>query len=504
MNASNLPQRPRTAAWCRAFTLAGAMGLTGCAPLTPYTLPTLPLAVMPVPDATSAVNAADLSSWWTLFSDARLDALVETLLQENLGLQAAAARVDQARAASREAGAGELPSIALESGVTAQHQSMDTSIGEIAHHSPYYRRNPVSLNGGVAASWEIDLGRGSRHNADAMRSEAEAADDDALALRVALICELADAYLQLGAARTRLDLLDAQIANVQHVRDVVQLRLDAGASSRREVSLAQAAVARAGARRAALHITLTAQALRIDRLLGQQPGAGEGTRLARLSEAILPPNPVAALTDFAPRALLRGRPDVIAAERRLAASHSRVGLAVSEFYPKLSLTGLLGSSGMTGTPWLGRDGFSPQAGIGLRWRLFDFGRVQAEVDGANAAERVAVAQYRASVLAAIEDVQRSVDARSRLVDQSQDLAAEVTALAQGRDASLEAYQAGSITVSEVLLAEDELLDSRDALTQSRFDEVRALAGVYRSLGGGWHAPPEVGSHIAVAESTHAE
>ena len=92
----------------------------------------------------------------------------------------------------------------------------------------------------------------------------------------------------------------------------------------------------------------------------------------------------------------------------------------------------------------------------------------------------------------------------RLVDQSEELAREVAALAQGRDASLAAYQAGSITVSEVLLAEDELLDSRDALTQSRFDEVRALAGVYRSLGGGWKAAPAPGSRVAVAGASHAQ
>lgn len=487
-----------------AMTFMSAVELTACAPLVPYVQPTMQLTARPTSQSSASSNDIDIASWWTSFNDPKLSSLITKLLAQNLSLQAAAARVDQARAASREAGARELPSIEFDSGVVAQHQSMDTSIGEIARHSPYYRRNPVSFNVGVGASWEIDPGRGTQHYADARGAEADAAEGDALALRVSLIGEMADAFLQVNAARTRLSLLDKQILNGQHVLDVVRRRFNAGAGSQREVSLAEAAVARARSLRPALHIALVAQTLRIDRLLGEQPGEGDGSMLARQVESDPPPAPVAAMVDNQPQELLRGRPDVVAAERRLAAAHSRVGLAVSEFYPKVSLAGLLGSTGMTGTPWLGVDGFSPQAGIGLRWRLFDFGRVQAEVDGANASEKIAIADYRMAVLSAVEDVQRSVDRRDQLADQSRGLSLEVTALEQSRNASLEAYKAGSISVSDVLLSDDQLLQAQDSLAQSSFDELRALVDVYRSLGGGWKASRSSTSGPTVARLNHVE
>jgi outer membrane protein TolC len=182
--------------------------------------------------------------------------------------------------------------------------------------------------------------------------------------------------------------------------------------------------------------------------------------------------------------MLRRRPDIIAAERRLAAASEQIGAAISDYYPKFSLSGALGFES-SGHPLFSSHSFQPVGGGALRWRLFDFGKVDAEVEQAKGSNAQALALYRQSVLKAAEDVEDSVTVLVQIQLRVNEVQEQVDALVKSRDLSEQAYKAGSITLSDVLDADRQLLTARDELDTSRADAGRAAVGVYRALGGGW-------------------
>jgi outer membrane protein TolC len=186
-----------------------------------------------------------------------------------------------------------------------------------------------------------------------------------------------------------------------------------------------------------------------------------------------------------PADLLRRRPDVIAAERRLAASNAQIGAAMAEYYPKVTLSALLGLSSLGTSGLLTAASLQPQAAAGLRWRLFDFGRIDADVARAKGANAEALAAYRKAVLRAAEDVENAVVTLTQLEDQHAELAQEVDAHARARDASELAYKGGAVSLYEVLEEQRQLLTSRDQMARVNADNARAAVATFRAAGGGW-------------------
>jgi outer membrane protein TolC len=183
--------------------------------------------------------------------------------------------------------------------------------------------------------------------------------------------------------------------------------------------------------------------------------------------------------------LLRRRPDIIAAERRLAGSNARIAQSLTEYYPKLSLSGIIGSAALAPARLFLGDTFQPVGVVGLRWRLFDFGRVDAEVKQARGVNAERLIEYRSAVLRAAEDVE---DAFNQLVQselRANEIVVEIAALQRVRDRSQEAYEAGVIPLTDVLDASRQLLTARDNLASSREGMARAAVRSFRALGGGW-------------------
>ncbi len=183
---------------------------------------------------------------------------------------------------------------------------------------------------------------------------------------------------------------------------------------------------------------------------------------------------------------MRRRPDVIAAERQLDASQARIGVATAEYYPRLTLGGVLGASSLHGGLF-SSEAFQPQALLGLHWRLFDFGRVDAEVAQARGARAEALAQVRQRMLRATEDVENAIVTLSELEQQRGDLAQEVRAHQVARDAAEDAYKGGAASLIEVLQEDRLLLAARDQLAQLDANHARAAVSAFRAFGGGWDA-----------------
>ncbi|MFC5865363.1 efflux transporter outer membrane subunit [Acidicapsa dinghuensis] len=460
--------------------------LQGCSVGPKYTAPSLPGAALApfhnnVETSISDNNfATPLDQWWTGFNDPMLVTIVQRALTQNLDLAASLERVNQARAVAAGAGARLYPSGELDASEAAEHQSLEGNLGTISRQVPTFRRNIHEYTIGPAASWEIDVAGGIRHNAAGAQDEVQAAEADRIGTRIIVAAESADAYLLVRGDQARIVVAKNQIETDEHLLKLVQNRYEAGAATRREIAQAEALLDQARSTIPVLQLELEKQLNRLDVLMGQQPGT-----YAHELEIVAPIPSIPRIVSQTPIDVLRRRPDIIAAERRLAASNERIGIAVAEYYPKISLAGVLGFDSLnSGTLFTG-GGFQSAAVAGLRWRLFDFGRVDAEVKQARGANAEALVNYRQTVLKAAEDVENAIALLTETQAYSVQVQAEVQSLTWARDLSQEAYRAGSITLTDVLDADRELLTAQDQLDASRADEARAAVVVFRSFGGGW-------------------
>jgi NodT family efflux transporter outer membrane factor (OMF) lipoprotein len=436
----------------------------------------------------SNVQALQLDRWWVGFNDPMLVTIVQRALEQNLDLAASVARVNQARAAASGAGAALLPTVDMGAYASAQRQSLRGPSGSVAGDSPGFDRNTHETSIGPSASWEIDVAGGLRRSANAAENEAEAADADRLGTRVIVAADAADAYLQVRGYQARLDIARKQIETDEHLLKLVKNRYDAGAAQGLEIAQADALLKSARATVPPLEIALQQQLNRLDVLMGQQPGT-YAQQLAKYTDI---PGIPAVPGEAEPTDVLRRRPDIIAAERRLAASNERIGAAVSDYYPKVSLSGALGFDTTSGSLFSSKSFTAIGAGA-VRWRLFDFGKVDAQVAQAKGANAEALALYRQAVLKAAEDVENAFVGLNQTAIHVIQLQEQVDALVKSRDLSEQAYRAGSITLTDVLDADRQLLAARDELDANRAGAARSAVAVYRALGGGWE-PATSGRH----------
>src|SRR5438105_3388048 len=465
--------------------LALAATLTGCAVGPKYQRPSVKLQPFhnapSIETRTTSLPAPPLDQWWTGFRDPELTRIVNRGLDQNLDLAAAMTRVQQARAAAQGAGARRMPSGNLYASTTTLYQSTESMTGRLAAHTPGYDRHQNYYDLGFIASWETDLFGGLKKGAQAATAEAQAAEALHIGTRVTVAAEGADAYMQIRGAQARLIFANDQIATDKHLVELVQQRRDAGVASNRELAQAQALLSQAKATIPLLTVSLEAQLNRLDVLMGAQPG----TYAAELNSVAEIPD-VPEISGYGtPTELLRRRPDIIAAERMVAASNARIGQALADYYPKLSLSGIVGSQAVAPAHLFEQQGFQPISLLGLRWRLFDFGAVAAEVKRARGVNAEALLQYRSSVLHAAEDVEDAFSLLAQSENRRNEIVREIAELQRVRDLSQESYAAGVIGLTDVLDADRQLLAAKDDLAVARESAARAAVGSYRALGGGW-------------------
>lgn len=423
-----------------------------------------------------------LDAWWNGFGDPLLADIVERALKQNLDIAASLARVKQAEAAAAGAGAQLYPRFDAVGRAEGAHQSRRNQLGSISSNSPGYTRDFHEYAVNAAASWEIDLFGGLQRAATAALADARAAQADENASHVTVSAEVADAYLQIRGYQARLKVARQQITDDERLLKIVRDRYNAGAGTGREIAQAEALLSQAESSIPALLIGQEQQLNRLDVLLGCTPGSNAeeiGTPVREIPPAPAVPDP------GQPVDMLRRRPDVIAAERRLAASSERIGQVIADYYPKVSLSGILGFDAVGGRHFLSANAFQALGSGAIRWRLFDFGRVDAEVAQARGANAEALAVYRKSVLRAAEDVENALMVFSQTQYQGESLEKQVTALTRARDLSELAYRAGSIALTDVLDADGLLLTARDQLVTNQASVARSAVGLYRALGGGW-------------------
>jgi len=465
-----------------AFALAGAP-LAAHALGPDYHRPdiTLSPAYHAAPPASRSAKPPALDAWWDGFGDPELSQVVARAEAQNLDNEQARARLLQSRAAAKAAGAALAPQVDTSSSAAAVRQSLDGPIGTIGRHLPGFARDYEDYTLGVGASWEIDLFGGLRHAHQAAKADAAAAAAEAIAIRTSVAAEAADVYLQIRGLQARIEVARRQERVEADLVGLLQQRADEGVSADRELREGEATLESVRASIPPLIAALEAELNRLDMLMGAEAGTYR-TELA--DDAPIPPPPAIATGD-GPADLLRRRPDVLAAEQRLIAANARIGAAISEYYPKVSISGLLGLDSLSAAQLFTGGAVAHQIGAGFGWRLFDFGRIDAEVTGARGRDAEALAAYRATVYRATEEVE---DAVSDLVQRQARAAAlqrQIAALAVARGQAQQAYQEGATSLVEVRDADRDLLAASDQLEQTRADAARAAVAAYLALGGGW-------------------
>lgn len=470
-----------------------ALLATGCAVGPNYQRPATPAPAAFMGWGAVAARQAPAAradaAWWAGFGDPVLSDLIKQALDQNLDLAQAIARVSRAKAGLRAADAALLPSGSLSGQATAAHASVETPTGRLLAVRPGFDRDGEFYEANLGASWELDLFGGRRRERDAAKAGYVASQAEVAGARLSVAAQVADTYISIRGLQARIAVANAQILTRRRLVETVNLQFQKGAAAELQLQQAEGALAQVEATLPVLATGLDGALNALDVLLGAQPG----TYRAQLAAPNAIPR-APAITDVgAPADLLRRRPDLVAAEQKLIASNAQVGAAISEFYPKFELSGLLGTATTTAGNVFTGSASQAQGVFGLRWRLFDFGRVDAEIAEARGAKAESLAAYRLAVLRASEDVE---DAFSALVEREAEertLAKGEGSLTRAQQSSLAAYKGGVVSLIEVLDADSRLLATQDSRAQAQTEAARAAVASFRALGGGWDSERQLAS-----------
>jgi multidrug efflux system outer membrane protein len=411
--------------------------------------------------------------WWTQFGDPRLVALEDQAQAGNLDLAQAAARLRQADARARQAGAALLPS--LGAGGTA-----NTFFGQangVSQHETDY-------SAGLQASYELDFWGKNRDLSDSAQAALRASHADRATIALSVTAGVANSYFQLLALRERIAVARANLKSSQDILGVVQRRVSAGYAANADLLTQRAALAA----EQALVPPLEQQELEARNalaiLLGRPPEgftvAGDGLG------ALAPP----AVAPGLPSALLTRRPDIIAAEENLVAAHADLAAARTAFFPSISLTangGIAYPALAAAIDTLPGLGLAAGAGVALAQTIFDGGRTQGKIDEARAHEEELLAAYRAAVIAAFSDIENALGSFAHLGAQEAALREQVTQDEKVLRAAQRKYISGYADFLVVTDAQRTLYAARDQLSEVRRARLAAAVGLFKALGGGFVA-----------------
>jgi NodT family efflux transporter outer membrane factor (OMF) lipoprotein len=436
------------------------------------------------------VSGPVLAEWWVLLDDPELTRLIKVALAENPSLQAAQARIAQARASVRQDRAGRMPTLGTQA-TTLQGRLPGLDIqGRPASPSGQTDANAEGddalsfYNVGLNANWELEFAGGSRRRIEASNAQAAAAVATAEDARVQLTAEVANNYVYLREAQFRAEQYQAQINLQEEILALTYQRYQQGAlplfpvgNANAELEVLKSQFAEAEADQAVLIDALTI-------LSGRIPGS-VAEELMTPRDIPLPPEQV----DVGdPASLIARRPDIRAAERNLAAATARIGVAEAARFPKLSFMGILGLGGSSPDDIFDVGDPSSLAIPRLEWNFLDFGRVEASVDRASAVRNEAVANYRQTVLSALQDAERAL---ARFGQQRVALAARAQIKLQAdsaADLNRQRFTAGAISKSDLNRALRDQQQASADLVRAKGALTIAWIALQKSLGLGWQEP----------------
>jgi outer membrane protein, multidrug efflux system len=448
------------------FTIA----LAGCAAHGPYHAPQTAAPALINADRALFSDQPYDPRWWKQFDDVVLEQLEDTAEGANLDVRIAIARVEQARAAFDDARLDQWPTVTANANVDQRKQVI-----------PGFTDTPIrtsTYRAGFDAFWEIDLFGRVRSSVRAAAATAESLTAGLDAARVTVAAEVARNYFELRGLQQQLAVADRSLTNQRETLHLTEVRRDAGIGEEQDVASAAARVAATEASLPPLRTAIAEREHRLAVLTGRRPGG----LTVDLSPRAYPPL-AKALPLGDTSNLFQRRPDVRAAERRLAAAAAREGVAAADLLPRVSVTGVLGFLAGRGSMFGKGDSRQWAVTPALGWAAFDLGSARARLRGSRAATREELAAYEQTVLAALEETENALvnyrEQQERLVKLNGQ------ALESARAASIARvrYREGAADFLELLDAERTQLSAEDAVAQVEAGVFTSVVAVYKALGG---------------------
>jgi len=480
-----------------AACVATALVVAGCAVGPDFVRPDTPVpqrwAEAPEHDAPAAAS----SRWWQAFGDPQLDALVDRAVAANIDLAVAGARVREARASRKVASAPLFPWLDGGAGLSRQWQSENAGffgggpVGDVGSQ-------PFNLyDVGFDASWEIDVFGGLRRSVEASDADLAASIEERNDVLLTLLGEVARNYVELRGFQRQLAVARGNVAAQEDTLVLTRARFAGGLASDLDVARAEAQVRTTSAQIPSLDTSVRQTIHRLGVLLGQEPGA----LLAELTPvAPIPPAPPG-LPDGLPSDLVRRRPDIRRAEREIAATTARIGVATADLFPRFFLTGAAGLQSLEASDLF--DGASKYWSIGptIRWPIFQGGRIVGNIEVREAQQQQALLGYRQTVLGALEEVENAIVAYTRERDRRTTLSAAVDANQRAVDLANALYARGLTDFLDVLAAQGNLFLTQTQLAGSDAAVSSNLVALNKALGGGWQDLADVDQEPADADAT---
>lgn len=457
-----------------------ALLIGGCA--LPVAGPDYQLPNISLPQSWSATSVASVSSdksdsaltrWWTQFEDPQLDWLIEQALAGSLDLKLAQARLQQARASRQLSEAGLYPTVSASTGANRSKNS------EAIAAQP----TRTLYDAGFDAAWEVDIFGGTRRGIEAANADLAASQASLDNTRVSLVAEVARNYIALRSYQSRIAIARDNLASQSETLQITEWRYQAGLARASEVEQARTSREQTRASIPDLEILLVAADNRLAVLLGRNPGELH-EKLAETKP--LPAIPEAVATGI-PADALRQRPDLIAAERTLAAETARVGQKLAQRFPSLTLSGSFGWQAYSFAALGGTGTVARVLGGTLAATLFDGGRLRSEVAVQSAVQEQALISYQSSVLSALEEVENALKSYAASRERFDARRAAAESARNAADLSRNLYQSGLADFQQVLDTQRTQLSAEDSLATADASLRTSLITLYKALGGGWEA-----------------
>lgn len=462
----------------RIFTLSTiTLALSACAVGPDYKSPDVPSSAQGPFLMTSATVSADAPAndyWWKLYNDPVLDRLIDDALRANTDIRVALARLDRARADLREARAQWWPSTDID--VSANRQQLPA-----VQMLPGYARDNTYVDAGLSVAYEVDLFGRIRRQVEAARGNYGAAEADVDAVRVTIVADTTKAYVDAASAARRLDVARHIVALLDRTLGVTRARQEAGLAGVLDVTRIAALREQRNADIPVIAAERQAALFRLAVLTGRAPKdlpaeAAVRATAPRMDEPI----------PMGDGMLLLGRrPDVKAAERRLAAATANIGVATGDLYPKVSLGASVGSTAYGFGDYFGQGPLRWMLGPLISWSFPNQGHVRAQIDRSKADTREALARFDGTVLQALGETETALSNYVRVLERRQALASARHEAERAVNIVRARQREGQIDNLSLLDAERTFADSEADLAGADARVADSQVDLFRALGGSW-------------------
>jgi len=461
-----------------------ATALTGCVTLGPdYQRPDV---AMPQAWRTGLPNARDVvnTQWWQGLGDPALDALISEAIDANKDLQLATLRVEEFDAKLGIARAEGRPQVGYNALAQRKRYSQEQPGPGSRNDDGSFEKatNQNAFEVGTNFSWELDLWGRVRRAKESARADVMASEDARRAMMLTVVTSVATSYVQLLALDHQLELAQQAAKNRGDALALVQKKYEGGAASRLDVAKARAAMYDVAVAVPDLERQVAELENATSLLLGRNPGPIKRSTLLAMK---LPPVPAGIPSD-----ILERRPDVMEAEQNLVSANAKIGVAKAEYFPRISLTGMLGLGSTQVDTLLQRSAMTDSIGASLLGTIFSGGRIKGDIRASEAVQKQMLVKYQQAIQTALREVEDALVFNAKAGEIANAGSQQLAALRDAVQLSEARYDGGQSSFIDVLDAQQDLYDAQDEQVGRDRDTYLALISIYKAMGGGWMVAQE--------------